>query len=483
MKKWIAGAGVLGGLFWLLLAATSQSPAPGDARAERRPLRFVTVERLSAYDMLDAMGTNTGLGPQRGGRHPWDLPNRDGEKEVVAALKYLGLNHIRNQGLYDDPKENVASAFPSAPSDFENLLKVRAAIPKLQLNYLINAGAPGAWSAALQARLAKLARLDLLSYVEAPNEPNNQTTYSPQGELYPRDETAYQRIWRDWGEAMRALKRADPIFARVGLLPPTSAVHGVNGPDGVELGYAKAALTDQRDLYDLMNIHSYGSAVLGDPRGDVESGSPRNWGAYQVSIPNWGRDAMPGRPVAITESGANSAEMSEVAQGVQIVGNYFWAKRFGALRLYQYALVDDSTDLSDRAAERWGFYRGDWSRKPAADYVHNLTALLADEARSDPAKIPGFTVEGPQKSTWGATMALSKSDGSYVILCNNVLAWWDAERRVDLRPEPEHWTVRLAAPARFTIADVMTGETTTPKKADRIDVAVKGYPMAIRIWP
>jgi hypothetical protein len=478
----IVVAGVLAAVA-LLVAAVRDPAAPAKLEAgPARPLPFVTVAALSAYEMLDAMGTNSGLGYQLGGRHPWDLPNRDGEKEVIGALRYLGLHHIRNQGLDDDPKENAATAFPRAPSDLESLLRIKTAIPALKLDFLINAGAAGAWRDALQLRLTRLALLDLLSFVEAPNEPNNQTTYSPKGDLYPRDETAYERIWREWGVALRSLKKS-PVFADVGLLPPTSAVHGVNGSDGVELGYAKAGLSDHRDLYDLMNIHSYGSAVLGDPRGDVESGSPRNWGAYQVAIPNWGRYAMPGRPVVVTESGVNSAELSEVAQGVQIVGNFFWAKRYGATRLYQYALVDDSTDLADRKAERWGLYRGDWSPKPAAQYVHNFTSVLADAKPSDPKTIPPFAVEGPRKESWGAVMAFSKSDGSYVIACNNVLPWWDAERRVDLTPQPEQWTIRLAQPSRYVVTDVKTGAATAPKTGETILVAVRGYPMLVQVWP
>ncbi len=482
-------------------ASVSLPPAASAQAVSGRaatPLPYQTVERLSAFDMIDRMGTNIHIAYQIGRNNPHDLPNRNGQKEFISALKYLGIHHIRNRGLDDDPNASAGTPFPNVPTDFENLLILRKAIPRLKLNYLIDADGPPRWREGSRkdpvVNLKKLARLGVLASIEAPNEPNNQPTFSPKGEKYPQNLAAYNRIWQEWGDALQELRKEDPAFARIPFLPPSIAAHGPNGPDGVEAHHAETGLTDHRSRYDLMNIHVY-SAVsgisLGDPMGPVENGMPPNYGSYQLSIPNWGRYAMPGRRTIITESGANTRKavpagqfaIPETIQALVIVNNYFWAAYFGAERLYQYQIVDDSTDLSDPNAERWGLYRGDWSPKPAADFVHRFTKVLADEQQSDPGRVPAFTVTGSKAETWGATMALSKSDGSFVIIANNTLRWWDPAVGREIMPRPEKWRISLAEGATYTITDVKTGEQNGPITGTEIDIAVRGYPVLVHVRP
>lgn len=461
------------------------------------PLPYATVTSLSAFDMIDSMGTNTNIAYQIGGTTAADLPNRDGEIELISALQYLGIHHIRNAGLDANPNENAGTAYPNAPSDYQNFLTIRNSIPNIKIDFVVDAGGPPYWgdgtASDMKIILLNLAQLGALAAMEGPNEPNNQTTYSPSGSLYPPGNTAYNQIWTDWGVAFQSLKNSSTAFTGVLILPPTSAVTGPNGADGVEATYATSGLTDHTAYYDLMNFHSYSSEgldglSLGDPHGAISNGNPPNSGCYQVSIPNWGRYAMPGKRVVITESGNNTAlvatgglKVSERAQGVALVSNYFWAKYFNALRLYQYEINDDSNDLSDSTVVRWGFYRGDWSKKVAADYVHNFTSVLADTAQSDPSMIPSFTVSGKNTSTWGATLAFSKSDGSYVIACNNTLQWWNATNGGDLTPIAENWTITFSTNSTYTITDVMTGVTSAPQTGLTAAVAVRGYPMLVHV--
>jgi hypothetical protein len=461
------------------------------------PLHYVVAGALSAFAMLERMGTNTNISYQTGGPNPCDLPNRDGELETIRALAYLGIHHIRNQGLDADPAENQFTAYPHAPSDYQNFLTIRRAIPSLKIDYLIDAGGPPHWNDGTVTDpvpvLRDLAQLGALAALEGPNEPNNQTTYSPVGILYPQSVSAYNAIWTQWGAAMRELKRANAAMSDVPLLPSTSAVQGADYPDGVEATYEQSKLTDHRAYFDLMNIHSYPAFAgisLGDPQGSIAGGNPPNWGAYQISIPNWGRYAMPGRRTVVTESGANSIlsggdgpKVSERAQGLALINDYFWAAYYGAVRLYQYQLNDDSSDLADPNADRWGFFRGNWTAKPGALYVHNFTRVLADSKESDPAAIPPFTVLGKRAAGWGATMAFSKSDGSYVIACDNTLAWWNLATGADLTPQPEMWTVRFARSSSFTVTDVMSGVTTPRRTASSVTLPVRGYPMLIAVAP
>ncbi|OYU48934.1 MAG: hypothetical protein CFE31_10940 [Rhizobiales bacterium PAR1] len=471
--------------------------ASGTPRATS-PLPHRTVERLSAYEMIDRMGTCVHLGYQRGGTDPYDLPNRNGEVELIRALQYLGIHHLRVKGLDDDRAANAASRYLDAPTAYQNVLTIREAIPDLKINFLIAANGPPHWADGSAkdpvVSLKKLAKMGVLSAIEAPNEPNNEPTFSPRGERYEQNVSAYNRVWQDWGAALKALKQSDPVFAKVPLLPPTSAVQGPNRADGVEATYADALLGDYSKFYDKMNIHAYssrGGVNLADPMGPIENGMPPNFAAYQISITNWGRYAMPGRGVIITESGANTRKSSEPghfpiteqAQGLVIVNNYFWAVYFGAERLFQYAIADDSTNLKDPDAERWGLYRGDWSAKPGADYVNRFTSVLADDKPSNPAALPSFEVTGKQPETWGATMAFSKSDGSYVIVANNTLSWWDLKTGRDTVPKPEKWTIRLAKESLYRVTDVLTGAVVGPLKGTRIEVPVRGYPMLVHVQP
>ena len=473
------------------------------------PLPFQTVTALSAFDMLDSMGVGIGLLYQLAPEYPhrpWDLPNRDGEIEAIAALKYLGLHHVRNEGLNDDLRENADRPAPgtNAPDDLPNFLTILAAIPNLKLNYLVQ-GANPHWGDGSKVDpkpvLLKLAKLGVLASIEGPNEPNFQCTVSPQGQAYTPcvaganfGENVYKfnQIWTDWGKALRALKQSDAAFAQVPLLPPSIGAWGPNGPDGVEGFYAKSGLGDHSAFYDVMNIHAYGpnGVGLGDPMGEIGFGNAPNWAAYPLSLANWGRYAMPSKPVIVTESGANSRKMpspmasaSEKAQGIAMLNNYFWAKYYGAKRLYQYTLVDDSTDMSDEKAEKWGFFRGDWSAKPAAHFVHRFTTALADTTQSDAAKIPAFSVSGPQAATRGAWLALSKSDGSYLIVCNATLPRWDVKTGADLEPQPENWTLKLGAVSRFSLLDVVTGEESAAETGEEVKLGIKGYPLIVKVVP
>jgi hypothetical protein len=110
-------------------------------------------------------------------------------------------------------------------------------------------------------------------------------------------------------------------------------------------------------------------------------------------------------------------------------------------------------------------------------------SVFADNARSDLARIPRFGVQGRATATWGATMALSKSDGSYVIVCNNVLPWWNPLDGSDVTPTAENWTISFAAASKYTVTDIKSGATTEPKIATTASVAVRGYPMMIHVWP
>jgi hypothetical protein len=459
------------------------------------PLPYVTVQTLSAFDMIDSMGVNTNIAYQNGGTDAADLPNRDGERELIAALRRLGIHHIRNQGLDRNPAENAGTAHPGAPSDLQNFVTLRQAVPGLMLDYVVDAGGPPHWGdgdvSDQTAVLLSLARMGALASIEGPNEPNNQATYSPAGRRYSTALGAYNAIWTQWGQALDALKASDAAFGSVDLLPPTSAVQGGDFPDGVEETYENARLTDHSAQYTLMNLHSYGPFAglsQGDPQGDVTAGNPPNWGAYQVSIPNWGRYGMPGRGVVVSESGADTVlsgggglPVSERAQGVALVSDFFWAKYYGARRFYIYQINDDSSDLTDANAPRWGIYRGNWSAKPAATYIHNFTSILADAAQSDPAAIPAFTVTGPKVATWGATMAFSKSDGSAVLACNNVLPWWNVATGADIVPRAEAWSVRFAKPVTYTVTDVVRGVTSAAATGMVVRIGVRGVPVLIHI--
>ena len=270
----------------LEMAAVSVALLPAsrglsDEKPERatKPLPYKIVERLSAFDMIDSLGTNSKISYQLGGKNPHDLPNRNGEKEFISALQYLGIHHIRNQGLDDDPTASSGTAYPNAPTDFENFLTIRRAIPRLKLNYLVNADGPPRWGEGGRkdpiVHLKRLAKLGALASIEAPNEPNNQPTFSPKNERYPQELSPYNRIWQDWGDALRALKKSDAVFASIPLLPSSIAAHGPNGPDGVEAHHALTGLTDHRARYDLMNIHTYSARAgisLGDPLGSIADG-------------------------------------------------------------------------------------------------------------------------------------------------------------------------------------------------------------------
>jgi hypothetical protein len=87
---------------------------------------------------------------------------------------------------------------------------------------------------------------------------------------------------------------------------------------------------------------------------------------------------------------------------------------------------------------------------------------------------------------WPASAARRRwicADGSYVIVCNNILPWWNPQDGSDVTPKAENWTISFAAASKYAVTDVKSGATTEPKIATTASVAVRGYPMMIHVWP
>ena len=296
---------------------------------------------------------------------------------------------------------------------------------------------------------------------EGPNEPNNfPLTYQGQKGGGPGGD------WRPVAALQRDLYarvKGDAALAGVPVLGP-SEVGGETSDVGLQFLRTPAGVP----YADLANVHNYVSAVRGgygdnqawqaaDPslrgRWDGLAGSMgRTW--YR-GYAGYADDALASLPRATTETGwdAGADLASQRRQGVVLVNTYLAQFVRGWRWTFLYELRDNEGGASTQ-----GLFIGDHP-KLAADYIHNLTNLLADAP--GPAVPDTDTVQLAFTTPTAHALLLRKASGEQdlVIWGENVTG-------------KTHVTVRFAAPTTGAIFDVTTGTKPIASFTAKREVAV-----------
>lgn len=276
----------------------------------------------------------------------------------------------------------------------------------------------------LIAAAQKLADEGVLLAVEGPNEPGNfPIKFNGQQGGGSYSWLPIARLQQSLYEAVKA----DPKLARY---PVFHVSEGGAETDNAGMQFltvpagAHTVMADGTRFADYANVHNY---VIGTRHTYVDN---QAWLAADPTLASYwdGLHAEYGRtwrrgyagyndaqleylPRVTTETGWDSATDpgGEAVQGQVLVNTYL--AQFA--RGWRYTFIYELRD-TEGGSENMGLYHADWTTKPAAIYIHNLTSILADHVPlADPGKLD-FSI--PDLPGTAHDLLLEKSDRTFELV-------------------------------------------------------------------
>jgi RTX calcium-binding nonapeptide repeat (4 copies) len=380
---------------------------------------------VRAADFLDTMGVNT---------HFHQAGQYDDIARSVAALDYLGIDHVREADIPDPEWDALAAAgakvdlfvYPGrSPAD--NVADIKALVQKH----------PG-----------------LVRSIEGPNEVDLwQVNYA--GKTGLAGAQAYQ------AELFR-LVNAEPLLKDI---PVFNFSWGV-GP------------ADKPGEADWANVHAY------RPHGHQPINGMKWHLDYQQNV-------MPGKPMALTETGYytlpnddNWGGVDDRSQAALTLNTFFRADAFGVERTFLYQMFDQYNDGRGREAN-FGLFNYDFSPKPVAHAIHNLTTILGDEGANAATFAPGaldYVVRGSAPNL--GTKLLQESDGTFDLVVWAEPDIWDEGANRPITAPVSPLTVELGKSfASVKVYDPLRGadpiQTFSNTSSVRLDVT--DHPLVVEV--
>lgn len=381
----------------VLLRAGLAAALVGPARAATAPARPVE-------DFLDSVGINVHLGSE---------PYASRFPEMTDLLVRSGIRHLRDELR---PSNDLArwKHLHAAHGIRANLLVSPATntVPEM-LAYLEAVGP------------------ETVSAIEGQNE-GDSDWFMAQPVARPH-----------WAEAVVAYQRAiyQALRARYHreALPILSPSVLDYKPEDVALIEGAAAFCDA------VAVHSYVQHGQEPETADPYAGI--DW--YLARM----RDAFkPGAPAFCTEVGycnfvrPGGSGVSEAAAGTYIprlLMNNFAA---GVQRSFLYQLMDGGTS-TENSEDHWGLVRIDGTPKPAFTALARLLGALREPA-GDPSPEPPVAVTLPEASADLRHVALSRRDGSLMVVLWRAVSCWDPDRAVEIEAPARPQRVVASRPPR-----------------------------------
>ncbi|MCV9942755.1 MULTISPECIES: calcium-binding protein [unclassified Rhizobium] len=339
-------------------------------------------------------------------------------EEVVKALDYLGLDTVRDHA-------------PNSASDPNG---------QTHLGDAAEAGVQFVFSAQREVDPATVAQRlhDFVQAhpgsvvgIEGPNEVNNWPV-SYHGLSGQAAALAYQKD-------LSAAVNADPLLKNIPVLGFT--------------GYTVASASDYT------TIHTY--AKDGD--------QPYSWLSREAGVQ---RAADPGKPLAITETGYHTSltadtnggweGVSEATQAKLLLNTLMDGAALGSKQTFIYELLDAYSDPQGANQEKhFGLFHLDYSAKPAATAIHNLTTILEDNGATKASFSAGtlnYSIDGLPSSA--RSLLTEKSDGSYQIIIWNEPDIWNQSTDTAIQAATTAVKVNLGASfGSVKVFDPVTGTT------------------------
>ncbi|RWX31368.1 calcium-binding protein [Rhizobium leguminosarum] len=362
--------------------------------------------------------------------------------EVVKALNYLGLDTVRDHA-------------PNSASDPNG---------QTHLGDAAEAGVQFVFSAQREVDPATVAQR-LHSFVQAhpgsvvgiegPNEVNNWPV-SYHGLSGQAAAVAYQKD-------LSADVNADPLLKNIPVLGFT--------------GYTVASASDYT------TIHTY--AKDGD--------QPYSWLSRESGVQ---RAADPGKPLAITETGYHTSLTAdtnggwegviEATQAKLLLNTLMDGAALGSKQTFIYELLDAYSDPQGTNQEKhFGLFHLDYSAKPAATAIHNLTEILADDGAAKASFSAGtlnYSIDGLPSSA--RSLLTEKSDGSYQIIVWNEPDIWSQSSDTAIQATTTAVKVNLGASfGSVKVFDPVTGTTAVKSLSNvsSLTLDVVDHPVIIEV--
>ncbi|MBW9053610.1 calcium-binding protein [Rhizobium mesosinicum] len=362
--------------------------------------------------------------------------------EVVKALGYLGLDTVRDhaptpasdpygQGhLGDAADAGIKFVFVSGRDDTPATVVQR-------LHAFVEAH-PGS-----------------IVGIEGPNEVNNWPV-SYKGLSGEAAALAYQK---DLFNAVNA----DPLLKDIPVLGFT--------------GYTVASSNDYT------TIHTYAK----------EGDQPFSWLSRESGDQ---MRADPGKPLTITEIGYHTSLTADTNGGWEGVDETTQAKLLlntlmdgaflGSEGTFIYQLLDAYSDPGGADQEKhFGLFRLDYTPKPAATAIHNLTDILEDDGATQATFNPGtldYTINGLPSTA--RSYLTEKSDGSYQIIIWNEPDIWNQATDTAIQAATTSVNVNLGgAFGTVQVYDPLTGNVPIKSFSNisSLNVDVVDHPIIINI--
>jgi hypothetical protein len=377
---------------------------------------------------------------------------------VKPSLLYLGVRHIRD-GLADD------NFMLNPYRDLHNEgIKLTGLVP-----YKTE-------SMAALIAMIKMQR-DVLEAVEGPNETDEFTQFTYQGQSFPKGTIAFMK------DFYPAIKN-DPNLRDLPVLQTTLAFPGKALNDGTRA----SSLGDLSAYADYGNSHNYFSFGEAPSSGIKNDHLPLN------------SSITPGKPMMSSEGGyqmgdgdgykgtwddGQSAPFSEDVHGRYILRYALEQYRLGYERSFIYELLD-----SDQP--QWGLFRADGTPKPAAYGLGSMIKILSEANWDNASKnwvVPDFTPGRLKYSLAGApssihTLLLQKSDGRFYLIIWNEITNWDSVTGTPVLPANVSATLKINEAIRQTriFLPLMQGTVATVAgTSTTIPLSIPDQPLIVEI--
>jgi hypothetical protein len=327
----------------------------------------------------------------------------------------------------------------------------------------------------------KLAAAGALLAVEGPNEPNNFGGVTYHG----LNSGGKPGTWRPVAEFQRDLYRAVKNDATLKKYPVFSPSEMGAESDNVGLQYltipagADCLMPEGTQYADYANVHNY---VCGHLKGLIENqpflaathtnvpgidGLFGNHGnTWLKHFPGYTESELATLPKVTTETGwwtDNTASGDEI-QGKVFLNLFLDQYRAGWKHTFIYEMMDDP----DGAC---GLYKSDYTTaRKSANYLHNLTTILADRGSASPGRL-NYTIPGRPPTMHD--LLLRKSDGRFYLAVWNEKVSGSDSVIVDLGAACS--TVKTYDPT------IGTSPTKSLSLVNTVDLTLSDHPLIIEI--
>jgi hypothetical protein len=369
---------------------------------------------------------------------------------LIMAMQYLGTGLLRDH----TPDPNDTATWASY---------IAIAKSGIQFDFLL----PGNGNVDLHTNIAHLDAMAMaqpasIVAIEAPNEINGWPIKYLGISDYRLAGVAVQKdLW--------FAVKSDPILKRM-------AIYGLTLSDGFRSIYADlVALGNLSQYADFANVHIYGSHGHNVWRNDLPY-----WLPVQTR-------AMPGKPVVVTETGyqtdsrrPGTSSVSETVAAKYILNLLFHNFLNGIAKTFLYNLADAPSN----DPQRFGLFNADWSPKPAAEAIHNLTTILKHAGLGSRQHKLTYLIDGLPSG--GHSLLLVGGDKVFGLVVWREVTIWDAVAAKEITVPTYHTTVEFTAnKMNVAVYDplISTVPIATAHSVKVVSASIVDHPIVIVISP